>query len=73
MKCRVCGSQMRSVVTDLPFKVSDVTIVILKDLPALQCERCSEYLLEDAVMARVDELLVRVDSAAELEVIKYAA
>jgi YgiT-type zinc finger domain-containing protein len=73
MKCRVCGSQMRSVVTDLPFKVSDVTIVILKDLPALQCDRCSEYLLEDAVMTRVDDLLVRVDSAAELEVIKYAA
>jgi YgiT-type zinc finger domain-containing protein len=73
MKCRVCGSQMSSVVTDLPFKVSDATIVILKGLPALQCERCSEYVLEDAVMARVDELLVRVDSAAELEVIKYAA
>jgi YgiT-type zinc finger domain-containing protein len=73
MKCRVCGSNMRSVVTDLPFKVSEATIVILKDLPAFQCERCSEYLLEDAVMSRVDELLGRVDSAAELEVVKYAA
>jgi YgiT-type zinc finger domain-containing protein len=73
MKCRVCGSHMKSVVTNLPFKVSEITIVILKDLPAFQCERCSEYLLEDAVMDRVDELLGRVDSAAELEVIKYAA
>jgi YgiT-type zinc finger domain-containing protein len=73
MKCRVCGSNMRSVVTDLPFKVSEATIVILKDLPAFQCEGCSEYLLEDAVMSRVDELLGRVDSAAELEVVKYAA
>jgi YgiT-type zinc finger domain-containing protein len=73
MKCRVCGSNMRSVVTDLPFKVSEATIVILKDLPAFQCERCTEYLLEDAVMSRVDELLGRVDSAAELEVVKYAA
>jgi hypothetical protein len=35
--------------------------------------RCTEYLLEDAVMSRVDELLGRVDSAAELEVVKYAA
>ena len=73
MKCRVCGAHMKPVVTDLPFKVNEVTIVILKDLPAFQCERCSEYLLEDAVMNRVDELLNRVDSAAELEVIKYAA
>ena len=64
---------MTSVVTNLPFKVSEATIVIFKDLPAFQCERCSEYVLEDAVMNRVDELLGRVDSAAELEVIKYAA
>ena len=73
MKCRVCGSRMKSVVTNLPLKVSETTIVILKDLPAFQCERCSEYLLGDAVMDRVDDLLGKVDSAAELEVIKYAA
>ena len=73
MKFRVCGSQMISVVTDLPFKVSDVTIVILKDLPALQCERCSEYLLEDPVMSRAEEILRAVDSAAELEIVRYAA
>jgi YgiT-type zinc finger domain-containing protein len=64
---------MKPVVTDLPFKVNEVTIVILKDLPGFQCERCSESVLEDAVLNRVDELLNRVDSAAELEVIKYAA
>ncbi len=73
MKCRVCGSHMRAVVTNLPFKVNEVSIIILKDLPVFQCESCSEYLLEDGVMNRVDELLGRVDSAAELEVIKYAA
>ena len=73
MKCRVCGAHMKPVVTDLPFKVNEVSIVILKDLPVFQCERCSEYMLEDLVMKRVDELLGRVDSAAELEVIKYAA
>jgi hypothetical protein len=28
---------------------------------------------EDAVLGRVDELLARVDTVAELEVIKYAA
>jgi YgiT-type zinc finger domain-containing protein len=64
---------MRPVVTDLPFKLSVATIVILKDLPVFQCERCTEYILEDAVMSRVDELLGKVDSAAELEVVKYAA
>jgi YgiT-type zinc finger domain-containing protein len=41
--------------TDLPFKVSETTIVIVKALPVLECQRCAEYLLEDPVMKRVDE------------------
>ena len=73
MKCGVCGSEMGSMVTDLPFKVSETSIVILKDLPVLQCNNCSEYLLDDPVMARVEEILDKVDTAAELEVIRYAA
>jgi YgiT-type zinc finger domain-containing protein len=64
---------MKPVVTDLPFKVSETTIVILKGLPVLQCDNCSEYLLEDRVMDRVEQILQRVDAAAELEVIRYAA
>jgi len=73
MKCHVCGSNFRSVITDLPFKRSDSTIVILKDLPVLQCTRCSEYLLTDSVMARVEEILSQADRRAELEIIRYAA
>ena len=57
MKCRVCGSTLRASTTDLPFKVSDRTIVILKDLPVEQCEACSEYLIGDPVFARVEALL----------------
>lgn len=41
MKCRVCGGKMRAIVTNLPFNPSQKTIVILKELPVLQCERCS--------------------------------
>jgi YgiT-type zinc finger domain-containing protein len=57
MRCHVCGSRMKSVVTDLPFKVHESTIVILKGLPVFQCEACTEYLLDDSVMQRVDEIL----------------
>ena len=73
MKCHVCGSTMKPVVTDLPFKVHNNTIVVLKNLPVLQCEGCTEYLLDDPVMQRVEEIIAKVDIAAELEVIKYAA
>lgn len=73
MKCHVCGSTMKPVVTDLPFKVHNNTIVVLKNLPVLQCEGCTEYLLDDPVMQRVEKIIAKVDIAAELEVIKYAA
>ena len=73
MKCHVCGSRMQSVTTDLPFKVNDTTIVIMKDLPVIQCEGCSEYLIDDPVLKRVDAIIETADAAAELKIIRYAA
>jgi YgiT-type zinc finger domain-containing protein len=73
MKCRVCDSTLRHLITDLPFKVSGRTIVIVKDLPVEQCESCTEYLINDAVFAKVEKLLSKVDAAAELEIIAFAA
>ena len=73
MKCHVCGAEMTKLQTNIPFKVSQTTIVILKDLPVIQCDGCGEYLLEDRVMEGVEEILERVDMTAELEVLKYAA
>jgi YgiT-type zinc finger domain-containing protein len=64
---------MKSITTDLPFKVNDSTIVIMKELPVIQCDSCSEYLLDDPVLKRVDAIIEKVDAAAELEIIRYAA
>ena len=73
MKCRVCGGMLEARVTDLPFKVGDSSIVILKALPVLQCGQCGETELEHATMVKVEALLDRVDRTAELEVIRFAA
>ena len=73
MKCRVCGGELGASRTDLPLKVSDRTIVIVKNLPVAQCERCTEYLIEDAVMSELDMLLSRVDASVELKIIPFAA
>ena len=73
MKCRICGSNMASIITDLPFKISQKSIVIVKDVPVFQCNGCPEYLLSDIVMEQVENILERVDAATELEVMKYAA
>ena len=73
MRCRVCGSQQNQTVTDLPFKLGEHTIVILKGLPTLQCARCAEYSLADTTFVRVEQLLARVESGTELEIIAFAA
>ncbi len=73
MRCRVCGGLLEARVTDLPFKIGDSTIVILKALPVLQCRQCGDTELEQGTMSRVDLLLGAVDKSAELEVIRYAA
>jgi YgiT-type zinc finger domain-containing protein len=73
MRCEVCGAELAAITTDLPFKVREPGIVIVKGIPVLQCVRCPQYRLEDGVLARVDEILRRVDGEIELEVVRYAA
>ncbi|HEV8674745.1 MAG TPA: YgiT-type zinc finger protein [Methylomirabilota bacterium] len=73
MRCEVCGAELKATKTDLPFKVRDAGIVILEGLPVFQCASCPHYLIEDAVLARVDKILERVDRGIELEIILYAA
>lgn len=73
MTCTTCGSELRPVVTDMPFKVGPQAIVILKSLPVLQCHNCGDYLIEDPTMARVEQILARADRSAELEVVQFAA
>ena len=73
VKCHICGSEMVRAQRDLPFKVSESTIVIVKALPVLECQRCAEYLLEDPVMKRMDEILQQADVRTELEIVRFAA
>ena len=73
MKCHICGSEMVSIQTDLPFKVNETTTVLVKALPVLHCQGCGENVLEDGVMQRVEESLERADVRAQLQIIRYAS
>ena len=64
MTCYICGGKLERIVTDLPFKVDDNRIVVIKNMPVLQCRNCSEYVIEDAVMEKTDVILSRVDTSA---------
>jgi len=72
MNCHSCGDRLEEIVADVPFKVESGSIIIIKRLPVLQCKNCSEYLIDDLVMARVDTILSKVDKTAELEILSYA-
>ena len=73
MKCRVCGAMQKRTTTDLPFKTGDRSIVILKSLPVFECGQCGEYSMDDPTFQKVEEILSRVNSGAELEIIPFAA
>jgi YgiT-type zinc finger domain-containing protein len=73
MKCGVCGGELKTASTDLPFKINEDTIVIVKGLPVLQCTNCPEYLIEDEILRWVDEVLAKVEGGTELEIVRYAA
>ena len=59
--------------TDLPFKLSDTSIVVVKGLPVFQCRQCNDTELDHPVMLKVDQMLSAVHRSAELEVLRYAA
>ena len=46
---------------------------MIKSLPVLLCDNCTEYVLEDPVMATVERILDGADDTSELRVVKYAA
>jgi YgiT-type zinc finger domain-containing protein len=73
MRCHTCGGALEALTTDLPFKLNQRAIVVIRDLPVLQCVACHDYLLEDPVMTRVDEILDGITQGAELEVVRFAA
>ena len=72
MKCHNCGGSFERITTDLPFKTGPHSIII-KDLPVLQCGTCSEFLLEDPVMEKVDAIIAGTGKSVEVEILRYAA
>jgi len=72
MICHNCGGCLENLITSLPFKLNDECIAIIRGLPVLQCRNCSEYVIEDQVMDKIDIILSKIDTTAELEILSYA-
>ena len=55
MHCTVGGATLRPTTSDLPFKVREHTIVIVKNLPVLECTNCIHYLIAHFDFSRVEQ------------------
>jgi YgiT-type zinc finger domain-containing protein len=73
MRCHACGGRMTETRSNMPFKLAPTRIVIIKDLPVHQCEECGEHAFSDPIMAKIEAALAKVDSGAELEIVRIAA
>ena len=73
MKCHICSGDMREIKTNLPFKLDDQQILVIKAIPVIQCSSCGEFLISDKVMEHLDNLINAMDKEAELEIRRYAA
>jgi YgiT-type zinc finger domain-containing protein len=73
MKCYVCETSMTRVVSDLPFRVNRSVMIILRDLPLMECSECGAYVFEESVMERVHEIVQRLKSPSHLDPVLYAA
>jgi len=73
MKCHLCGGRMENLWTDLPFKLENHRIIVVKGIPVEQCSSCGEYVINDPVMESLEHLFESMDQAAELEIRRFAA
>ena len=72
MKCHVCGATLVAENSDMPFKINQHKVVILKELPVLACHDCGEYLLDDQVMTQVEWMIGNTAPEAELNVLRFS-
>jgi len=56
MICALCGGKLKEGKTEFIFRVKD-EIVVIKNVPALICERCEESYVTPDVSKRIDEIM----------------
>lgn len=74
MNCSICKRGRLVAGSTTVTLERETTVVIIRDVPALVCEECAEYYLDDATAERV---MARAGDAAarnvEVEIVRFAA
>ncbi len=73
MFCTLCKGEMKKGRVNFPVDVED-NFILIKEVPALVCEQCGEYFLEDDVAGAIEEIVKKAKAAdVEFEIRKFTA
>ncbi|MEA3361282.1 MAG: type II toxin-antitoxin system MqsA family antitoxin [Thermodesulfobacteriota bacterium] len=73
MFCALCKGKIKNGRVNFPVDVGN-NFILIKDVPALVCEQCGEYFLEDDVAGVIEEIINDAKSSnVEFEILKFAA
>ena len=74
MNCLICKTGTTQPGTTTVTLERDITVIVIKDVPAQVCDNCGEYYLSEEVSSRIYTLAEEaVKRKVEVEVLHYAA
>lgn len=73
MHCTICKGEMKPQKINFPVDLEN-TFILVKEVPAIVCQQCGEYFLEDDIAKKIEEIAETAKSSnIEIEVLKFAA
>ena len=73
MNCVMCKGEMVEGTINYPID-HESRFLLIRNVPALICEQCGEYFIDDTVFEKIQEIVrVARSSNVEIEVLRYAA
>ena len=72
MICPICKGNMEEDIVNFPVDLK-TRFVLIKGVPALVCEQCGEFFIDDKIHIQIEHIIKKVKELnVELEVIKFA-
>lgn len=73
MICTICKGSTKLQTINFPIDLENIFILV-KEVPAIVCQQCGEYFLEDNIAERIEEISETTKSSnIEIEILKFAA
>ena len=71
MKCKICSAELKKSKVNHIIDLDD-HIIIIKAVPALVCEQCGEYFLENDIALKIEKMIENVcQNHAEVFIVKF--